>query len=181
MSSEVQRLVESVERSRATLCDAVSGFSSAQAAFRPADGQWSIAEILEHLYLAEMSGITKIWAAAEQRKAGHRWDGALPNHGKPIEDVIATTWKTREAAPAIATPHIGGPLASWVSSLRSLRTVLQDLADELEELRLEEIVFPHYLSGPLDGRQRLEFLRFHIDRHRAQIERVRNSPGFPAA
>ena len=179
MPSEVRQLVESVERSREALLEQASRFSSAQAAFRPADGEWSIAEILEHLFLAEMSGVTKIWAAVEQWKAGHRWNGALPNRGKTIEEVVAATWKPREAAPPIATPHIGGPLASWVSSLRSLRAVLQDLAVELEDVGLAEVVFPHYLSGPLDGRQRLEFLRFHIDRHREQIERVRTSPGFP--
>jgi hypothetical protein len=41
-------------------------------------------------------------------------------------------------------------------------------------------VYPHFLSGPLDARQRLEFLRFHIERHTAQVWRVRSSHGFPS-
>ena len=92
---------------------------------------------------------------------------------------MAATWKPKEVAPGIATPHIGGPLEAWISSLRSLRTVLADLAQELDGLDLEAIVFPHYLSGPLDGRQRLEFLRFHMVRHIAQIRRLQSHPMFP--
>jgi hypothetical protein len=136
-------------------------------------------ENVEHLYLAEISGLTKIWAATRQVRAGGAWLDERPNHGKSIEDVIATTWKPKEVAPGIATPHIGGPLEAWISSLASLRSVLADLARELDGLDLEAIVFPHYLSGPLDGRQRLEFLRFHMERHIEQIRRIQSHPAYP--
>jgi hypothetical protein len=178
--AEVATVIQSVERSRAALLNSVAGLSEAQATFRPAEGQWSVLEILEHLYLAEVSGVTKIWVALDGLRAGRVWAEALPNRGKRIEDIVATTWKPREVAPPIATPHIGGPLEFWVSATRSLSGILEDLGARLEGVNLEEVVFPHYLSGPLDGRQRLEFLRFHIDRHLDQIGRVRTSAGFPA-
>lgn len=34
------------------------------------------------------------------------------------------------------------------------------------------VIAPHVISGPLDARQRLEFIRFHMDLHRRQIEAV---------
>jgi hypothetical protein len=71
------------------------------------------------------------------------------------------------------------PLAAWVSSQRSLTHLLRDLATELEGHSLDAMVFPHFLSGPLDARQRLEFLRFHIERHSEQVRRVRSLPSFP--
>jgi hypothetical protein len=92
---------------------------------------------------------------------------------------VAETWKPAERAPSIATPSFGGPLGFWRSALRSLRPVLADLAKELEGGNLEEIVFPHFLSGPLDARQRIDFLRFHMARHTQQIERVLKDPSFP--
>jgi hypothetical protein len=58
--------------------------------------------------------------------------------------------------------------------------VLDALGTKLEGADLESIVFPHFLSGPLDARQRLEFLRFHLERHLAQIERVKGSRDFPS-
>jgi len=38
---------------------------------------------------------------------------------------------------------------------------------------------PHLCSGPLDARQRLEFLHFHLDRHRAQIDALMKVPDLP--
>ena len=92
---------------------------------------------------------------------------------------MAITWNPKEVAPGIATPHIGGPLEVWISSLRSLRVGSRRPRQKLDGLDLEAIVFPHFLSGPLDGRQRLEFLRFHMERHLAQIRRVQSHPAFP--
>lgn len=175
----VKQLVQSVESARDAAIDSVKNLRVDQASFKPSPDEWSIVENIEHLYLAEISGLTKIWSAARQVRAGGSWAGPRPNHGKSIEDVVAATWKPKEVAPGIATPHIGGPLEAWISGLRSLRTVLADLAQELDGLDLEAIVFPHYLSGPLDGRQRLEFLRFHMERHIAQIRRLQSHPMFP--
>lgn len=175
----LHELVGSVERARNALIDTVANLRPDQATFKPSPDEWSIVENIEHLYLAEISGLTKIWAAARQVRAGVAWADARPNHGKSIEDVVATTWKPKELAPGIATPHIGGPLEAWISSLRSLRSVLADLATELDGLDLEAIVFPHYLSGPLDGRQRLEFLRFHMQRYLEQIRRLQSHSAFP--
>lgn len=173
-------LIDGIERTRDRLVDAVKDLRPDQAAFKPSSDTWSIVENVEHLYLAEISGVTKIWAAANQARSGARWSDARPNDGQSIETVVERTWKAQEVAPPIATPHIGGPLSVWVSCLKSLRPVLADLARELDGIELESIVYPHYLSGPLDGRQRLEFLRFHMERHLAQIERVRAHPQFPA-
>lgn len=172
-------LVAFVERSRNGVIDAVANLRDDQATFKPSPDDWSIVESVEHLYLAELSGLTKIWSAARQVRAGVSWTGPRPNHGKSIEEVVALTWKPKEIAPGIATPHIGGPLEAWLSSLRSLSFVLADLAEELDGLDLEAIVFPHYLSGPLDGRQRLEFLRFHMQRHTEQIRRLQSHHVFP--
>jgi hypothetical protein len=176
----IRELVSSVERARDSIINAVKDLRPDQATFKPSPETWSIAENVEHLYLAEISGLTKIWAAANEVRAGTQWTAARPNHGQPIEVVVERTWKSQEIAPPIATPHIGGPLPAWISCLKSLRSVLADLAGELEGIDLEAIVYPHYLSGPLDGRQRLEFLRFHMERHLAQIHRVRSHPQFPA-
>src|ERR1700687_3276804 len=104
--TETDRLVQDVEQSRAALIAAVSSLTEAQGALKPAEGQWSVAEALEHLYLAELSGIAKIWAALDALRAGKGWAEARPNRGKSIEAIVAATWKANEVAPPIATPHI---------------------------------------------------------------------------
>jgi len=64
MTSEVGSLIASVEAARAMVLRCLENTTNPQAAFKPANTEWSIAEILEHLYLAELSGVTKVWAAA---------------------------------------------------------------------------------------------------------------------
>ncbi len=179
--TEVEALIHMVEDARDELLRTVTGLTEAQAAFKPAPDQWSIAEVVEHLYLAELSGISKIWAAREALRQGSRWTDTRPNRGQHIERIIAATWKAKEVAPPIATPHIGGPLAFWIDCTRSLTPILAALGAQLEDVALDEIVFPHFLSGPLDGRQRLEFLRYHIERHLQQIAAIRATGGYPAS
>ena len=179
--ADTQKLIEAVRRAREALLRAAAGLSPAQGDYRPAPDAWSIAHNIEHLFLAEVSGISKIWAALERLRAGERWTGDLPNRGRSIEQIVAATWKPKETAPDICVPRIGGALPAWASALASLQHVLDDLGTQLEGVELEALVFPHFLCGPLDGRQRLEFLRFHLERHLDQIERVKAESGFPRA
>ena len=41
-----------------------------------------------------------------------------------------------------------------------------EVGEALHGLDPSLVIFPHFLSGPLVARQRLEFLRFQLDRHR---------------
>jgi hypothetical protein len=179
MRGEVERLISDVEDARKEVARSVEGLSASQSAYKPTAESWSCTEVLEHLYLAEISGIAKIWSAADDLRVGKGWTGDCPHRGKRIERIIEETWKPVEKAPPIATPHIGGPLEFWLSALRMLSSPLANLGTSLEDQRLDLIVFPHFISGPLDARQRLEFLRFHMERHIAQIHRIRRDPAFP--
>ncbi len=165
MSKEVRGLVSDVETARTRVLQSVGDLAESQAAFKTSAESWSCAEIVEHLYLAETSGIAKIWAAADALRSGKGWTGDRPHRGKTIERIIQETWKPKEAAPPIAMPHIGGPLAFWLAIFRSLTPVLAELGAYLQGQPLQDIVFPHFISGPLDAAQRLEFLHFHMERH----------------
>ena len=161
---------------------AVEGISPTQATFRPAPDEWNILENLEHIALAEYSGVSKIWAAIEGVRLGTPvFTGEHTNRGLGIEEIIARTWKPKEAAPPIATPHVGGTLRYWIEFLRACQTVLEKTEGELTGLAPETVVFPHFLCGPLDAKQRFDFLSFHTDRHTAQIGRIKAAPGFPQA
>jgi hypothetical protein len=175
-----QELIRDVAEARRRLLATVAVFTPAQAAFKPAPGEWSVLENLEHLVLAEISGVSKIWQAADSfREGAPVFTGEHTNLGLSIDEVVVRTWKPKEMAPPIATPHIGGPLQYWITYSESCQSVLDGLGTALDGLDLEQVIFPHFLSGPLDARQRLEFLRFHLDRHHAQILRLFHHQAFP--
>ena len=175
----VDNLVNEVRNSRNRVLAAVDNLSPAQGAFKPGPTQWCVNEILEHLVLAEQSGITKMWLAADGVRSGTPvWTGFHSNRGLSIDEVVARTWKDQEAAPALCTPMFGGPLAYWKEAFALCQKLLDALHPALQGLDLENVIYPHFISGPLDLGQRLEFLRFHMDRHHAQIERLKQTPGF---
>ena len=115
------------------------------------------------------------------RKGKPIWQGEHANRGLSIEEVVARTWKSKEVAPPLVAPRFGGPASYWVENLRLSQHLLERLEPVLEGLPIESVIFPHFLSGPLDAGQRIDFLRFHMVRHRGQIENILAHANFPAA
>lgn len=186
MPSRVQALISDVVDARERFITVVGPVSPEQATFRPAADVWSTTDNVEHLTLAERSGTSGIWKALDGvRRGAPVWSGEAVHRGRPIAEVIARTWREREEVPPIAAPSWGGPLGYWVAALRSGQPLLEALGRELEAadavgIALDEVIYPHPISGPLDVWQRLEFLRFHLDRHAEQVRRLQGHPQFPA-
>lgn len=180
----LETLFADVEQARYHYLSSVRHLSTTQGNFRPAvptGATWSIAEVTEHLVHAEYGGVLCIWKAAVAMRTGKPiWSGASVNQGLSIEDVVARTWRPREAAPEGAAPRMGGPLGYWVAALSNAQALLPPLIAVLDGLDGSTVIFPHPISGPLDVRQRLEFLRFHLDRHRGQVESIKGNRAFPA-
>jgi hypothetical protein len=178
--SEIDRLGDAVEQARERFLGPLVGLSPEQAAFRTEPDAWSIAQVTEHLVHAESGGINLIWRAAEGIARGApAWSGESPNRGLRIEDVVERTWQVRETSPESALPRIGGPFAYWAAALRGCSGLLVELKSALLGLALEDVIYPHAISGPLDARQRLQFLAFHLDRHRRQVAGIMAHPAFP--
>ena len=176
---EIDRLIDEVARARARFLDAVVGLSSAQAAFKPEPTTWSVLEITEHMVRAEEAGVFGMWRALDGYRRGEpMWSGDPVHRGLSIEEVVAQTWQPKEQVPEIAAPRWGGALAYWMARLQSQQVVLEELAQALSGVALEEVIYPHPISGPLDVRQRLAFLRFHLDRHRDQVEALKDQQGW---
>lgn len=170
MTTEIDDLIADVAAARRRVMEDVAGVTEEQATWQPAPEEWSVAQVVEHLVLAEHSGLIRMWQAAVGLQRGQPvWQGEPVHRGKSIEANIAETWREREDAPPNATPQANGPLAYWVASLAACEPVVLALGRVLAPFDLEAVIAPHFLSGPLDARQRFEFLRWHMDHHRRQI------------
>jgi hypothetical protein len=175
-------LYSEVENSRQRILDCCSSLSSTQAQYKPDAESWCVSDVVEHLVRAEQGGVNGMWYALEGFRIGKPvFDGAFIHTGKSIEQIIAETWKPKEEVPAGAGPQWGGPLNYWLSLFKHQSGLLKDLMDEIGDTDPEAIVYPHPISGPLNIIQRFQFLRYHADRHFAQIEKILSHPGFPKA
>ncbi len=177
---DVAKLIAEATEARARLIGRVGGLSSEQGAFKAEPAEWSIAENVEHLVLAEQGCINRVWAAADGLRRKHPvWTGEPIHRGKTIEKVVAETWGARQQAPEVAAPRRRGPLAFWIVALRCNQPLLEAVASALDGLDALSVVTPHPISGPWDAGQWLSFIRFHLDLHGQQIEEVRRASGFP--
>ena len=179
---KVDQLIQDVEQARQQFLTSVTNLTFVQVPFKPEPDAWSILAITEHIVRAEQSGVMRMWKALDGiRRNEPVWLGEPVHRGLSIEEVVARTWQPKEKVPDIAAPIWGGSLSYWIAMLKAQRVLLRELAAALEGYDVETTLFPHPISGPLDVRQRLEFLRFHLDRHRAQVEQVQSHPNFPQA
>jgi hypothetical protein len=176
---DIAMLIDEAAQARGRLLDRVRALSSAQGAFKPDPTEWSIAETVEHLVLAEQGSVNRVWAAADGLRRGRpAWTGEPIHRGKPIEQIVAETWAPRQQAPDIAAPRRRGPLAYWLVALQSNQPLLEALPAALKGLDPADVITPHPISGPWDADQWLAFVRFHLDLHRRQIEEVMRAPDF---
>lgn len=179
---EINILKLKVEEGRRQYLDTVSGFTDEQGFFKPEPQVWCTAEITEHLYHAEFGGINSMFKALNGFRTGEPvFKDEHINKGLTIEQVVEQTWQPKEKVPAGAGPRFFGTLSFWSTALQSCSLLLEKLTEQLEGVDLEQIIYPHPISGPLDARQRYEFLRFHLERHKNQVESLLSHPEFPSA
>ena len=166
----VEKLIREVSISRNSYIKQIEYYPEEKAQWKPLPEVWNMAEITEHLFWAEQGGILGMWKiihAIREGKLERKYDSA--HMDMSVEQIIVLTWKTKEQVPAVAAPRSGGPLSFWCASLISLQGVLDAFGRDLKDGELKIQAHPHPISGPMDFHQRLEFLSFHINRHRVQV------------
>ena len=170
--SKVKSLVNSVENSRKSYIQTIGQLSKEVTNHKPNESSWNIVEITEHLYWAEFLGIAVMAKVLNEILEGKReLKYESKNKGLTIEKVVALTWNEKEKVPDIAAPRIKGSITFWMNSFISLKGILSEFTTNLKDNMLRVIAHSHPISGELDFQQRLEFLRFHIDRHHLQVKR----------
>ena len=178
--SAFDHLLRAVGVARQQFIQAASGLTIEQSQFKSSPDVWSVVDNVEHLVWAEMGGINGMWKTFDGIKQNKPiWQGEAIHHGLPIEKVIELTWKEKEQVPEIAKPRWGGPVEYWILALNNCQSLLEELCQAMQGYDPEKIIYPHLISGPLNVMQRLEFLRFHLNRHQGQIENIKLHPDFP--
>lgn len=168
--NKVQTLIEDIFTARSQYLASISAVTEEQAHWKPDAETWNMCEITEHLFWAEQGALYGMWKTLYAIREGSvKRETESIHKDFPIEHIIEKTWQVKEKVPPVAAPKLGGTLAFWKSSLQHLHNVLVDFGQDLQDDELRLQAHPHPISGVMDFQQRLEFLRFHIDRHRLQV------------
>jgi hypothetical protein len=168
-----QEIVDHLDRHRADLRAAVASVPTEHHATSPADGQWSVLGVLEHLVIVEGRIGTMIEKhLGDARDAGLRIE---TDSGPilPLLDIAKFTDRTSKIkASEAAQPKSGHALGELWQSLDSSLDRIRRLLGSADGMRLSDVTMPHPVFGPLDLYTWFAFVGSHEGRHAAQIREI---------
>ena len=168
--------VQYLEQTRDGVVAAVKGLSDAQMKFKPGPDRWSVAEVLEHIALAEdfllqnvTNNIMKAPAGAPDRDTA-KIDAfvlsAIPDRSHKAQ-APEPLRPTARWTPAETLDHFLASRAKTIAFLEST-----------PDLRAHVVTSPP-LNQPMDAYDWLLFISAHSERHTKQILEVKADPNFP--
>ena len=133
---------------------------------RPSDNEWSVAEILQHLYLVEERVVKDLTRAI----------AAEPGHVSFLKRFLPTSivslrirkFQAPRAVNPVEVPEKDAVLANY----NGARQALKDLCNSHGLKRFRTLVFNHPFLGRIDGAATVAFVGYHEQRHLKQIREV---------
>jgi hypothetical protein len=170
----IEEIYGALDATRARLNASVEGLNEGEEQFRPSPERWSIAEIVEHLAMAESSSVKLFDKLVQKAEA----EGRARSEGDTFAPVSLAEQAERARgqkfqAPDPLRPTGRVPLADSLASLEDSLAQLRALRPRIERADCAEQKFPHPAFGPLNLYQWLLFTAAHEERHLAQINALR--------
>jgi DinB superfamily len=167
---ERQRLVSHLEMTESWLVSELAGLSEAQLKFRMTPDSWSIADVVEHLAIAEPQYWKQLQDSLKQPAAGYKaetTDAAILWYG------IDRTNRARTGEARV--PHQKSTPSESLTSFRKLRAeMLQAAKGSQEDMRGRKL-----LEGNMDVYQWFLMISTHSQRHILQIREVKAHASYP--
>jgi len=171
------KLLNHLDSTRKALLDATSGLSEAQWNFKPAPDRWSVAEVAEHLALAEpflynlITGqVMKAPAPTDRKESAAEIDALI------LTVIPDRTNKAQAPGPLVPTGRWSP--ADTLKNFQESRATTVKFAKETPDLR-EHAILSQIFNKQVDAYQWLLFISAHCERHIAQIKEVKADPNFP--
>ncbi len=151
---------------REQLLETVRALTFEQLNAHPQPGKWSIAQVMEHLYLTERTLAQVIIAGLKSK------DINPPSERKPVKRVIDRSIKI-EAPPPLIPIKDEWTLEDLKGCLEESKGALERIANKADQSQLASKSFPHPVFGALTLEQWLEFVPYHEERHLLQIKEIK--------
>jgi DinB superfamily len=170
------RAMKYLESTKQGVLDATAGLSDAQWNFKSAPDRWSVAEVTEHIALAE--DYLRGMVTDKVMSAPPRPDG---EDVKAIDDMVLAmipdrSHKAQAPDPLKPTNRFGSPQGALKHFTES-RVQTEDFLRTHDDLRAHAI--DSHLGKKLDAYEWVLFIAAHSERHTKQIAEVKADPNFP--
>ncbi|HWF84794.1 MAG TPA: DinB family protein [Vicinamibacterales bacterium] len=172
MHPRIHELLTYLDQQRALLRSVVDAVPAESRERQPAAGEWSVANVLEHLAIVEQrvgAFLSSMIAAAKADRLGAETSSEplLPSLG--VERVL--NWTEKVTAPDLLHPTGLDAAAAW-AALEQAGATLRDAVRSGDGFALGTLVRPHPLFGPISLYHWIAFAGAHEARHAAQIKAI---------
>ena len=162
----MKKALERLDAVHQKLISTISALEPNTYAQRPAEGEWSVAEIVQHLCLVE-ARVTKELEAAIAREPQRI--GFLRRF---IPTSIVGLRMVRVKAPKAMNPLDAPARDLAIENYDRARSGLKTLCGAHDEARFRNLIFKHPFLGDMDGVATISFVGYHEHRHYKQIREV---------
>ena len=170
MLPEIQNLFETLENKRQKLVEELGTLSEEELAKQPGPDRWSILMTLEHIIIAE-KGI-RLSEAKVRGKAGPE-DLKDPKMFQIVMDVLEKDIQVDVPHPALepsGNKSIRDLLDIWAEERLALKQTLETINTD----NMQEPIFAHPVTGPIDTVRTLKLAIAHFDTHERQIQKIKD-------
>ena len=155
----------------------VANLSPAQLTFRPEPNSWSLAECIEHVTLAELR-FPDIVSETMRKPA----DPALRRKIRTTDEAIrprmtSRSWRAKSMEEFRPTGRFATSELAIQTLQRQRAKTMTYASQTTDDLRNH--YWRHPLTGHIDLYQTLLLMSAHLDRHTAQMERIKETEAFP--
>ncbi|HEY2964132.1 MAG TPA: DinB family protein [Pyrinomonadaceae bacterium] len=163
MKSTLKRLDEVHQR----LATAVTTVDPEILSKRPAENEWSVAEVVEHLCLVEAAVINYLKLKLDQPPV------RVSFLKKLLPMKIVSLRVKRLKAPKMVVPSKNLPsMAELLKKYDTLRASTKDVCLKEGRDRLSRVCFKHPYFGDMDGAAAVSMIAYHEQRHLKQIHEI---------
>lgn len=138
----------------------------------PAEGKWSIGQIMAHLLQVEQATIAYVQRKIEQQESLHT--SSLKNSINALLLKMALNSGMKFKAPAVVA-NVPEEVSLEQLHLQwdNTRYQLEDLLTEMPPALLDKCLFRHPYAGMMSIGQTLTFIQDHFNHHLQQIQHIR--------
>jgi Zn-dependent M28 family amino/carboxypeptidase len=174
-AAERAEIIELLQKSERELMQALDGLTDQQWAYKPGPDRWSVAEVMEHIVLADAL-LFETAVKSLDGAASPKWAATLSK-----TDLIRRAIPDRSRkvdAPAAIRPKDATSRAQLLVRFKEQRSrVGAYVRDTDKPLKAHTSANPFF--GDLNAHQWLIYIPLHHLRHNQQILEVKASPGYP--
>jgi uncharacterized damage-inducible protein DinB len=171
MNEMLQHQFTDLEKSRKDLFEDLRAYSDDIVNEKPSPEAWSIAQVIEHLIMAEEFSLQYL-----QKKTQDTSKVRVAGFGSQWRFLLTQTvffMNIKYKAPTIINPTntfatVAGLDARWTK----VRKDTFELLNRLPEADLEKEIWKHAVAGKMNIHQMLAFFNIHFNRHRKQVYRT---------